>query len=180
MKYKVGDRVRVREEEAFKCGNYYYFPQEMRCYMGKIVTIASVWGASGYIEYTIKEDSGNSVWPGALFEGKVDSIMTKSDLKTGMIVTTRDGSEYWVLKDNTTGYDSFVDVNYKKCIPFHSYSEDFKCYIHPEKSDIIKIEEPEFFNPKASRVLLWEREEIKEVTMEEVEKKFGCKVKIVN
>ena len=176
MKYKVGDKVRVRDDLVIdRIYGVDRFVEGMKALRGSVVEISCTIGEWGYgIKGSV------FCWTEEMFEGKVKSTMTKSDLKTGMIVTTRDGSEYWVLKDNTIGYDSFVDVNYKKCIPFHSYSEDFKCYIHPEKSDIIKIEEPEFFNPKASRVLLWEREEIKEVTMEEVEKKFGCKVKIVN
>ena len=53
--------------------------------------------------------------------------------------------------------------------------------------DIVKVEVPyhpyDFLNlghERDKRKLLWQEEpEIKEVTMSEVEEKFGCKVKIV-
>ena len=59
--------------------------------------------------------------------------------------------------------------------------------IFAKENEIVKVEIP--YHPYAfmdlnyeryMRKLLWKREEIKEVTMAEVEEKFGCKVKIIS
>lgn len=116
--------------------------------------------------------------------------MKKSDLKTGMIVTLRNWNEYVVFIDaqNTNMYDSgSVIVNASKFLwqRLKDFNEDMT-NIREKKWDIMKVElasHPYCYmnlnNGRENRKLLWEREEVKEMTMEELEKHFGCKVKII-
>lgn len=121
--------------------------------------------------------------------------MTKSDLKTGMIAKTRDGSEHTVFIDTIPIMCNYCDkietsfiVNRSKNIwdSLNNYNNDLT-HIEFEDLDIVEIYIPlhpysfqdvEFQREK--RRLIWKREEdIKEVTMKDIENKFGCKVKIV-
>ena len=131
--------------------------------------------------------------------------MKKTDLKTGMIVENRSGDEY-VVFINTCGTahtnkeierypnQSFL-VNSKQCnwISLDDYDEDMLMLPLCEFSDrfdIVKVYIPghpysfqDIENKYEKRILLWERNEsvkIKEVTMKDIEDKFGCKIKIVN
>ena len=72
MKYKVGDKVRVRSD--LEVGKQYgndndsdkvYFVSGMKCHKGKIVTIQEI----AYSAYRIKEDKW--FWTDDMFEGKV-------------------------------------------------------------------------------------------------------------
>lgn len=121
-------------------------------------------------------------------------IMQLSDLKTGMIVTTRDGSEYRVLRNIECGYEYARDplgvmvsvTPTSKAWERLSVYKSTECHYN-HQLDIVKVEATNhpygFFDleyERNKRVLLWQEEpEIKEVTMSEVEEKFGCKVKIV-
>lgn len=127
--------------------------------------------------------------------------MTKSELKTGMIVTTRDGMEYVVFRnaiyiyDNKNGTSNDILVNaqshhwndlkyYNEDLTYHGrYSLDDKFI---KENEIVKVEIPDhpysFMDlsfEKHKRKLIWKREIVKEVTMADVEEKFGCKVKII-
>ena len=124
--------------------------------------------------------------------------MKLSDLKTGMIVTWRNGVECVVMIDcecNTSIFGSALVVNAVGChwMPLSDYGEDMKIKSGYEDElddaselDIVKVEVPchpySFFNleyEKEKRKLLWKEETVKELTMAEIEEKFGCKVKIV-
>lgn len=127
--------------------------------------------------------------------------MTKSELKTGMIVTTEDGAEWLVLRDIDFDYTSSYEHKYEDGVLLNINEENSWTGLHyydenlfykeesynSERYHIIKIESlnhptdifrPDRLKNKSLRKLLWEP--IKEVTMAEVEEKFGCKVKIVN
>ena len=68
MKYKVGDKVRVREDLA--ADNWYgneIVVSGMTCLKGKIVTISKVL----YDKYEIEEDNKIWNWTDDMFSGKV-------------------------------------------------------------------------------------------------------------
>lgn len=117
--------------------------------------------------------------------------MKLSELKTGMVVTTREGNEYIVYKDAMCYLPSdsgTVFVNSKLHL-WHKADENFTEELTHKNSyawDVIKVEvvnHPYCYMDlnynRCERKVLWERQEVKEVTMAEVEAKFGCKVKIV-
>ena len=93
---------------------------------------------------------------------------TKSDLRDRMVVETRSGH-----------YDEHNLFH-------HGYNDDLTMS-SGANWDIIKVYKEVnnlccFCNDGAYGALdlLWERKPIKEVTMSEVEEKFGCRVKIIN
>ena len=115
--------------------------------------------------------------------------MKLSDFKTGMIVTLRNGDEYVVFKDISTLFtdEDAVICNGKSWERLGRYTNDMKHGFagFGKTHDIVKVEVPyhpySFFNlehERGKRKIVWE-EGAKEVTMAEIEEKFGCKVKIV-
>jgi hypothetical protein len=102
---------------------------------------------------------------------------TKADLKNRMAVEVRDGEKYIVVDDVLLGNNSFAELGY--------YNDDLTHYEHHE-NDIIKVYPAVVYyfsdidTIEHWRAPIWERSEVKEVTMAEVEEKFGCKVKIVD
>lgn len=120
--------------------------------------------------------------------------MQKKDLKTGMVVTLRNGMEYVVFRDIDAVYLNGVDEDKKKegvLVSINNnwewlsfYKEDLS-FSDLRSSDIIKVELP--YHPysymnlgycRNQRTILWE-EKVKEFTIAELEKHFGCKVKII-
>ena len=126
-------------------------------------------------------------------------MMTKADLKTGMIVTTKDGDKYMVflnaVANSTKETDILVNLRFKGCwnrLCYYNedltYGNNLACNDRTDfewhrKHDIVKVSLPDSyarFIHDIEEKVIWQREEVKEVTMAEVEEKFGCKVKIVS
>ena len=111
--------------------------------------------------------------------------MRKSDLKTGMTVKYRNGSLAKVLKDVNTEYYGHQDVLFAGKNGFmngDSYLEDLHAKMFRDY-DIIEIyQRPgecvilDFDTSK----LLWRREEVKKLTVAEVEAELGYKVEIIS
>lgn len=83
MKYKVGDKVRVRKD--LKCGEWYtnkskscsaLVTKGMSRFIGKEVTIVAT---SPYGDYRIKEDNEPHEWAEILFEGLTNTDTLKPD-----------------------------------------------------------------------------------------------------
>lgn len=118
--------------------------------------------------------------------------MKLSDLRTGMIVTIRCGREYLVVNDKNAasvkGFGSGILINIADGTwdALTHYNQDFFHENVPE-FDIVKVEKPlhcssfiDMDYGRDSRELLWsESRPTIEVTIEEIESKFGCRVKIV-
>ena len=100
---------------------------------------------------------------------------TKSDLKNGMIVELRNGNRYMVVGTDLLGLNGYMGL----C----SYNKDLLKYDSTSTDpdwDIVKVYKNIYhLDLKKANCIVWEREEVKEVTMAEVEEKFGCRVKIV-
>ena len=102
---------------------------------------------------------------------------TKSDLKNRMVVECRNGLRYIVVDEyllGKSGYneleDFTADLRCEKNAEFDiaKVYEKTKCLLNLEKDSPFEMD------------IIWQRPEVKEITMAEVEEKFGCKVKIVN
>lgn len=213
-KYKVGDKVKVRED--LKVGNAYsmennnhfeYYAEYMLKFSGKILTISKI----DTYEHGYWVEENYHTWTDEMFiglanqESEADSdsdsttsttetnIFTKSNLKTGMIVTTRNGEEHVVflncsddeykkdiLISKTNGYEP---LNYYNDNLLYNTEgmEDIKGI---EGFDIMKVESPFLIRSMSifdeQRVLVWERTQ--EISMKEalekLEEIYGCKVKI--
>lgn len=100
---------------------------------------------------------------------------TKADLRNRMVLERRDGVRYLVIDDI---------LMRNRC---HSMLSDYDDNLIEIKTqnprlDIVRVYE-EILNYDFldyTNHLLWERKAYKEITMTEIERKFGCKVKIVN
>lgn len=118
--------------------------------------------------------------------------MTLNDLKTGMIVTCRNGREYTVIRDRVpdtfTSSDLFVrfcenDPSHNR---FDEYNNNLTARLNSE-FDIVKIEKANhpyaFLNlnyGKHHRVTIWKEEKRKKLTVAEIENLLGYKVEIVS
>lgn len=111
--------------------------------------------------------------------------MKKSDLRSGMVVKVRNGSEYLVIIPVSTDYDTIFLMNkngrtWLDCW----FGEDLLDQDGDKEFDIMSVYNirrsgfSATFDNLGNR-LLWKREEPLKVTMEEVCEKFGCKVEIV-
>ena len=101
MKYKVGDKVRVRKDlERMKLYGGELAVDIVTFFRGKIVTIAED-NCVGNV-YTIKEDGGRSVWTDKMFDGLANEapsitrrINNKSDAINGLANTDAIKPDYY-------------------------------------------------------------------------------------
>lgn len=110
--------------------------------------------------------------------------MKKTDLRTGMRVTIRDGSQFIVLLDvpiKTTG--QYVDIlrNKSGFLNLEDYDDNLWDCNH-RKYDIIRVEVPQckadIFRFNAEYDVVWERP-FRELTLHEIEKELGCSIQII-
>lgn len=108
--------------------------------------------------------------------------MKLDDLKTGMVVTLRNGASSIVMRDFINEGDLLVNMSENKVIGWlylNDYTTDMK-YKDVDAFDVMQVYRARFYGISSKEALLWERkDDYKEVTMQEIEEKFGCKVKIV-
>lgn len=110
--------------------------------------------------------------------------MKKSDLRTGMRVTIRDGSQFNVLLGvPVKTRDQPVDILYNESsfLDLEDYDNNlFDC--DERKYDIIKVEIPhtifDISDFNAKYVVVWERP-FRELTLRDIEKELGCSVRII-
>ena len=110
--------------------------------------------------------------------------MTLNDLKTGMIVKTRNDNSYIVMRDFVDAGDILAGLSDSDNITnsfneLSDYEQDLKHNQLPGL-DIMSVYTSYLYGIDTHKKLLWQREEYKEVTMREIEEMFGCKVKIVD
>jgi hypothetical protein len=106
--------------------------------------------------------------------------MTKNDLKVGYVVETKEGNLYMVMETQS----GKIFVRNEGFNWLSSYKDDL---INQELSefDVTRIygfsylPMESFKISKNNRPLLWKRKEYKEMTLAEIEKALGYKVKIV-
>lgn len=105
---------------------------------------------------------------------------TQADLETGMVVETRDENRYFVLEQE--GRIKVIDMD-GSCLSeiYDDLTADKKeddimvVYQAPAFDDVTEIADLYMKNG----YVLWERQEPREMTLEEVEKELGYKIKIV-
>ena len=107
--------------------------------------------------------------------------MKKSDLKSGMVVETRNGERYILCGDR------FLSVeNIRVSVPLLVYNDDLLLLYGKEcQGDIVKVfSAVEVLSQvDTTTKLIWDREiditRTKQVTISEIEHIFGCKVEII-
>ena len=114
----------------------------------------------------------------------------KSDLKTGMYITLRNGGKYIVMLNVEHSYpddkDLLIGVNDNKLngwIKLSTYTEDLLDVDGDKRFDIMEVEKCNhlgwLFNNTAEFISIYKREEKKEMTLKEIEAALGYKIKII-
>lgn len=106
----------------------------------------------------------------------MEKEFTKADLKNRMVVEYRDGQRRMVVDNVLMGVHGHANLA--------EYFDDLTNY-WDSNLDIIKVFDKvntfsKLSEKDLSKTILWERKEIKEVTMKEIAEKFGCEVKIID
>ena len=164
MKFKVGDRVRIRKDLKKGYDFKYYVADKMEKFKGKTVTIYSVNSEA----YRIEEDNMNWDWTEDMFEGL--AIITKEELfkmPIGTKITTD-------LEENNifvkVGENDFCN-NDCDHIEYDNIKEDLSLDYYEGK--IIEIQEPNY------TTIYKEDKQVKEMTIAEIEKELGYPIKVV-
>lgn len=162
MKFKVGDKVRIKKDLDSNKKYRVLIVSEMEEYKGKVAEIVAVRGKTGY---ALDIDKGYWKWSDDTFELVESKKFTKSDLKDGDVVTRRDKSKSRVYKkENKIIRLDNNDIFTYLC----SYTEDLKNTGRAGKRlDIIKVERPAKYETVYERV-----EEDKKEILDETEREY--------
>ena len=164
MKFKVGEKVKIKKNLKKGYDFKYFVADEMENFKGKTVTIYSVNSEA----YRIEEDNMNWEWTEDMFEGL--AIITKEELfkmPIGTKITTD-------LEENNifvkVGENDFCN-NDCDHIEYDNIKEDLSLDYYEGK--IIEIQEPNY------TTIYKEDKQVKEMTIAEIEKELGYPIKVV-
>lgn len=165
MKFKLGDKVRIVKNDS-----------NADIGIGDVYTITECCSTPRRYPYKLNKYC-NLLWSDDELELVEDEkVFTKKDLKDGMVVEYRNGKRRIVLGDNLLGEDGCGDLkHYNKDLTLDGYENTLtidKVY-KTIAMKISKLFEDDYLT------LIWEREHIKEMTVEEIEKELGYKIKVV-
>lgn len=112
--------------------------------------------------------------------------MKKADLRTGMVVETRNGNKYLVMLNPDCEGKELINFD-SGFMPLSRYNDNLMLKTGDEEFDIMKVYSVEASICRLLRdkermefKLIWEREEeTKEMTVKEIEKELGYNIKIV-
>lgn len=187
-KFKVGDKVIVKQRTQSKYSYRLVFTDIMAQMAGKICTIKSVTEYTSDLDpapipddgciYTLKEDCMLNGWVSSELELCPNS-MTISDLKPGMILKLRNNKKLVVLKA-----PELIFLGVTGCELPKMYNSDMT-YLESKNWDIMKVYEGcenYWINGLSSYLnnpgdLIWERTEYTELSMQEIADKFGIPIK---
>lgn len=188
-RYKVGDKVRVREDLSWdEVYGGVIVTGTMRYYRGKVVEITS----KNNVSYSIKG------CPYYFSDEMFEPVFTKADLKTGHVVTVRSGEKLVLIKNMDFSFDDInvPDTNGSYFISITGYGynlldeyDDDLCVkdSNVDSFDIMKVEEATtpyalgktMSNRKDWYKTIWERPVPKKMTKAEIEEALGYKIELV-
>lgn len=175
MKYKVGDKVKIRSDlRVNKMYGGAVLVEDMVEYMGKTMTVKEVYKEA----YSLEEDVKRRFWTDEMLE-----ISPKSMLEPCMVVKMRNGTLNMVIMVNDRGI--FLITRNKEYLYLKSYDDNLKYRWDVTDYDIVEIYGLSY-NPQKSmdistecRYLLWKRDEVKKMTVAEIQEALGYKIEIV-
>ena len=167
MKFKIGDTVRCIKLVQ---------PHLSLAKVGNVYKIVRVDRGDKYYSYKTEE----GLW---FNESELELIRTfeKSDLLSGYLVERNDGTLRLVMATRSGMYLTDGDVY----LTLDDYNDNLENTINKALSikrvyGFTSIPSQTLELRTEGRLLIWERpEEAKEITISDIEEKFGCKVKIV-
>jgi len=103
--------------------------------------------------------------------------MKKSDIKPGMVIECRNHNKYLIVRETVgANYTSWIDLDNCDLLLFNSYSSNYDIMrVYNIDKNKFKGSLSEVFNEECL-ILLWERKEEIELTLEDIAKKFGIEV----
>lgn len=178
MKYKVGQKVRVKKDLVIgRQYGKYCFSSLMNYLRGNVLVISKVFDNGYYLE-----EPSHFYFSDEMLE-LVE--FTKADLETGMVVEYRDGRLRVVFGNRLLGKQAYYLLN--------EFEETLLEKGTNRNMDIMKVYRPrveqlydiEDFFEFARLELIWERQEepepeAEEMTLAEIEKELGRKIKIIS
>lgn len=180
MKYGIGDKVRVISdlvEDDPRFDNI-GVDDKMVKFSGKKVTITHVYEPG---EYLIFEDDEEYVWAEAMFSEITE--FTLDDLETRMVIETRNGDRYLVLRDQKEIHVMCSDGNYyTKLVGGNYRNHDVGMrFLGDTDLDIMMVfpKVDTFEEVKTVKGPIWERKERKKMTLTEICKELGYDVEII-
>lgn len=171
-RFKVGDKVKViRQSPSSQAAG-------KRNYIGNVYIIKKLHEGENPWKYEL--DGISYLWA----DNELELVgFSKADLRDGMVVEYRNGTRSVVLNDRFMLSTKFNRIS--------SYTDDLLCepnsFCDLSEYDVIKIYETDgntldsLFDDRYLE-LIWERPEEethKEMTVEEIEKELGYKIKVV-
>jgi len=136
-------------------------------------------GDTNHLFFQTKQEAEQALTEFLNNQNKGEKEMKKSDLVNGMVVEMRDGDKYMVLKTrnfeaivNEDDYSNLRDCN-EDLTDSTDRDFDIVAIYEPQSADEAEMDEWDYLAP------IWERSEHKELTVAEIEKQLGYKVKIV-
>ena len=164
MRFYKGKKVRVKNNlrniEDFRGG----LTSSMEELEGKIVTITNVYDDKVHI----KEDDDGFVWDLRAFE---ELSFNKGDIKEGDIITLRNGDR--LLVDADKGLQDLSEENNNSVVSLYVYRDDMIYCYRNSNYDIVKVERPVEYS------IVYDKEVVREMTVEEISKALGYEVKVV-
>ena len=182
MKFKVGDTVRVRKDLKTwnRYGNFRFTEGMKEVFADKATTISHADHSCGC--YHLAGDIMCYCWTDEMLELAEEKQFTKADLKTGMVVEIRGGGRYLVIGNRMVNEDDHLLLgDYREDLTDGDDMTDFDIVkVYEINSDYLYDIEDVLLH--SSLNLIWERKEevVKEMSVEEIEKELGYKVKVVN
>lgn len=167
MKFKVGDRVRIKKDLKEGYDYKLYVNDDMEELAGKIATITSAWENCG-ARYEINEDAGTNTWTEEMFENITKP--TKEELlkmPLGTIIKTDEKEHNIFVKVGENDFCNDDADHIESC----DVNDDLSLKYFGNK--IIEIQEPSY------TTIYKADEEVKEMTIAEIEKELGYPIKVV-
>ena len=164
MKFKVGEKVKIKKNLKEGYDFKYYVADEMEKFKGKTVTIYSVNSEA----YRIEEDNMSWDWTEDMFEGL--AIITKEELfkmPLGTIIKTDEKEHNIFVKVGENDFCNDDADHIESC----DVNDDLSLKYFGNK--IIEIQEPNY------TTIYKEDKQVKEMTIAEIEKELGYPIKVI-
>lgn len=156
MKFKVGDKVRIKEDLKKGVYNSISTTEKMMQYKGKIAKIKSISHLRFSEGYKLDIDDMMWAWSDDMLE-PFETRFKKSDLKNGDIVTCRDARKRTIISK------SLMDEGGHPIANLEMYDNELKAVLFVPELDIVKVERPVKYETVFER---------KEEILDETEKRY--------
>lgn len=156
MKFKVGDKVRIKED--LSCNKCYKTAavKDMEKYKGKIAKVKRISYLPFSEGYKLDIDDMEWIWSDDMLE-QCETRFKKSDLKNGDIVTCRDDRKMTIISESLRDEGGHPIAN------LEMYDNELKALFFVTDLDIVKVERPVKYETVFER---------KEEILDETEKRY--------